>query len=346
MRICRLRSVACLFLQSLTQFKFGNLMKILVTGAAGFLGFRLTEWLLESGHVVLGVDNFLSGEAKRFGLLKKKFGEKFTGLEFDVCNSMLEMPQIVGVEAIYHMACPASPKDYFAVPLQTLWICAQGTRNVLNVAARTAAKLILASSSEVYGEIESESLKETEFGAVNMFGNRACYQEGKRFAEVLALNYQRAYGFPLLIGRIFNVYGPGMRLSDGRVVAEFIRAALEGRKMPVFGDGKQTRSFCFIDDMVSILADCLTITENVGAVNLGRDEEISIGKLAAIVEKVAGTSRGIEYLSSEFEDNRRRKPDISKLIRLFGERKFIGIEEGIRLSYEFERKLQGLNCLN
>ncbi len=295
-------------------------MRILVTGGAGFIGSHLCERLLADGHKVIVVDNFITGSSKNLASFKDN--PNFTLVQHDI-----NLPLPAGVigktnmapgygeqddlkfDQIYHLACPASPVDYREIPLQTLLVNAVGTKNIIEVAVRHGAAFLHASSSEVYGDPQEHPQKETYWGNVNPIGERSCYSEGKRFAESLAVNYYHHFGFPLKIVRIFNTYGPRMRKHDGRVIPSFIQAALMDEPLRMHGDGSQTRSFCYIDDMVEGLILAMNHQEYLGPVNLGYEEETSIRQLAEKIVKLTGSSSMLSSVESIDDDPKQRKPD-------------------------------------
>jgi len=280
---------------------------------------------------VFCVDNFLTGTPKNLESMKQN--ERFTMVEHDICypfpaNILEEFGKI---DAIYHMACPASPVDYQEIPLQTLWVNAAGTKNMLEIACKQDSIFVMASTSEVYGDPLEHPQKESYFGNVNPIGLRSCYNEGKRFAESLAINYYRDFLFPLKIVRIFNTYGPRMRKKDGRVIPEFINCALQQEPIRVYGDGKQTRSFCYIDDMVDgLLALAATPRSFIGPVNLGNPDEVSILELAKSIALLTKSESMIVHHDLPDDDPVRRKPDISLAQQTFQFQPKIGLEEGLK----------------
>lgn len=306
-------------------------MKIIVTGGAGFIGSHLCERLLAQGHEVFCVDNFLTGTPKNLDSIKQN--EKFTLVEHDICYPFpANITETFGkIDAIYHLACPASPVDYREIPLQTLWVNAAGTKHMLEIAAKQDAIFVMASTSEVYGDPLEHPQKESYFGNVNPIGFRSCYNEGKRFAESLAINYYRDFLFPLKIVRIFNTYGPRMRKNDGRVIPEFINRALQQEPLRLNGDGKQTRSFCYIDDMVDgLLALTLTSRDFIGPVNLGNPDEVSILELAKSIVQLTASESLIVHHDLPEDDPMRRKPDITLAQSTFGFAPKVDLKEGLK----------------
>lgn len=309
-------------------------MKIIVTGGAGFIGSHLCERLLKEGNEVLVLDNFVTGDRKNIDLLAKHAG--FRLIEADICEPVKE--DLSSFEAIFHLASPASPVDYREIPLQTLWVNAAGTKNMLDLAAKSDMKILLASTSEVYGDPLEHPQKESYFGNVNTLGERSCYDEGKRFAESLAVNYRKQFGMPVKIARIFNTYGPRMRRHDGRVIPEFITRALEGEPLQVHGDGGQTRSFCYVDDMIDGLTALMNTPENfTGPVNIGNPEEVTIRSLAEKIMEKTGSENRITYTKKPQDDPLQRCPDIALAKRALGFEPKIGLDEGLQKAIDYFR---------
>ncbi len=321
-------------------------MRILVTGGAGFIGSHLCEKLLASGHDVVAVDNFITGNTKNLAGIKDH--PRFRLVQHDITT--LLPPEVAGktnmapgygeqdelkFDQIYHLACPASPVDYREIPLQTLLVNSLGTKNIVELAVKHRAALLHASSSEVYGDPEVHPQKETYWGHVNPIGERSCYSEGKRFAESLAVNYYHHFGFPLKIVRIFNTYGPRMRKHDGRVVPSFIQAALLGEPLRLNGSGQQTRSFCYIDDMVEGLILAMNHQEYLGPVNLGRDEETPIRELAEQIVQLTGSSSVITEAEAVADDPKQRQPDLALARTTLGYKPQISLEEGLKRTIEY-----------
>lgn len=321
-------------------------MRIIVTGGAGFIGSHLCEKLVEMGHEVICIDNFVTGAPKNIAHLleaAKNGKANFKLIEHDITNPLHELfpntnypvPPEYKIDQVYHLACPASPIDYKDLPLQTLWTAVAGTKNVVEIAVKHSAKLLLASTSEVYGDPKIHPQTEDYFGNVNPVGPRSCYSEAKRFAETVAYNFWHHFQYPLRIARIFNTYGPRMRKSDGRVIPEFINRALNFEPLRVHGDGKQTRSFCYVDDLVAGLIALMNTEENYfGPVNLGNPEEITVGELAKMVVEMTGGTAMISNVPAVEEDPVVRKPDISKAKKLFGFEPKISLKEGLKLVIE------------
>lgn len=305
-------------------------MKIIVTGGAGFIGSHLCGSLIKNGDEVYAIDNFITGNRKNLAELEEN--KAFHLIEKDIDENFdPDLLQKIGrIDRIFHLACPASPVDYREIPLQTLWVSAAGTKNMLELAVKNDASILVASTSEIYGDPQQHPQKETYFGNVNPIGERSCYNEGKRYAESLAINYWKHYKFPLKIVRIFNTYGPRMRKHDGRVIPEFINKALNGEPMQVNGDGSQTRSFCYIDDMVNGLLAVMNTDPNfTGPVNLGNPSEISIMALAKKIIEMTGSESQITFAGHAEDDPARRQPDITLAQRTFGFAPVINLEDGL-----------------
>lgn len=297
--------------------------RVLVTGGAGFLGSHLCERLLELRCDVLCVDNFFTGARANIApLLDHK--------SFELLRHDVTFPLYVEVDEIYNLACPASPVHYQFDPVQTTKTSVIGAINMLGLAKRLKAKMLQASTSEVYGDPAVHPQTEDYWGNVNPIGPRSCYDEGKRCAETLVFDYVRQHRVEAKIVRIFNTYGPRMRPDDGRVVSNFIVQALTGRDITLYGDGRQTRSFCFVDDMIgAIVAMMATPAEIVGPVNVGNPVEFSIRELAELVIDVTGSTSRLVFAPLPADDPRQRRPDISKAERLLGWRPTIALRQGL-----------------
>lgn len=308
-------------------------MNILVTGGAGFIGSHLCERLLNDGHNVYCVDNFITGTPKNIEHLKEN--ERFHLVEHDITEPIVD--SFDNLDQIYHLASPASPVDYREIPLQTLMTNSQGTKNVLDIAGRYFIPFLLASTSEVYGDPLEHPQSEAYWGNVNTLGERSCYNEGKRFAEALAYNYWRHFQFDLKIVRIFNTYGPRMRKHDGRVIPEFIQQAMSGEPLRITGDGTQTRSFCYVDDLVDGLVKVMSKTEKEfsGPVNLGNPEEISMNELAQNILELTGSDSMMSHVEAAQDDPKKRRPDIQLAQEKFGFSPEIDLQEGLRRTISF-----------
>lgn len=312
---------------------FGNRKTILVTGGAGFIGSHLCERLLKEGHQILCVDNFYTGRRSNIiHLLDNPY--------FEVIRHDVTFPIYVEVDEIYHLACPASPSRYQQDPVQTTKTSVYGSINMLDLAKRLKAKILLASTSEVYGDPLLHPQSETYFGNVNPIGPRACYEEGKRCAETLFFDYYRQYGLLIKIARIFNTYGPRMSPFDGRVISNFFVNALSNAPLTIYGDGLQTRSFCYVEDMVEGLIRLMeSRDEFTGPVNLGSLEEITILDLAKWIIEITNSSSDIVFLPALEDDPKRRKPDISLAIDMLGWYPLTTVKTGLELT---KRYFQGI----
>lgn len=278
---------------------------VLVTGGAGFIGSHLCERLIDTGADVLCVDNFYTGD-------KENIAHLLGNTRFELARNDITFPLYVEVDEIYNLACPASPIHYQFDPVQTTKTSVHGAINMLGLAKRTKARILQASTSEVYGDPEVHPQHEQYWGHVNPIGQRACYDEGKRCAETLFFDYYRQHKVPIKVARIFNTYGPRMHPNDGRVVSNFVLQALNGYDITVYGDGQQTRSFCYVDDMVDGLMRLMDSDDAfTGPVNLGNPVEASIGQLAELILELTGSQAQVAYKPLPEDDPRRRKPDIS-----------------------------------
>ncbi|NGX46239.1 MAG: dTDP-glucose 4,6-dehydratase [Chlamydiae bacterium] len=280
--------------------------RILVTGGAGFLGSHLSEVLIEKGHEVICLDNFFTGTKDN---LKTLIGHPhFEVMRHDVCH-----PMRLEVDEIYNLACPASPIHYQRDPVKTIRTCVHGAMNVLDLADSLDARILQASTSEVYGDPEEHPQKEDYFGNVNPVGIRSCYDEGKRCAETLFFDYHRQQGVEIKVARIFNTYGPRMHPNDGRVVSNFIVQALKGEPITIYGDGSQTRSFCYVDDLIRGLVSLMESEGHIkGPINLGNPEEFTIAQLAHLIIELTNSKSKLTFMDLPSDDPKQRKPDITK----------------------------------
>jgi len=298
--------------------------RILVTGGAGFLGSHLCERLLAAGNDVLCVDNYFTGT-------KQNIVNCLDNPRFELMRHDVTFPLYVEVDEIYNLACAASPIHYQNDPVQTIKTCVVGAINMLGLAKRTGARILQASTSEVYGDPEVHPQTESYLGNVNPLGPRACYDEGKRCAETLFSDYRRQHGVRTKIARIFNTYGPRMHPDDGRVVSNFVVQALTGRPITVYGDGSQTRSFCYVDDMVEGLMRMMDSSEETsGPVNLGNPGEFTILQLAQLVIELCGSRSQIIHRPLPVDDPVRRRPDIAKARAALGWSPTIGLVDGLQ----------------
>ncbi|XP_060201737.1 UDP-glucuronic acid decarboxylase 1 [Lycium barbarum] len=315
-------------------FNFGNTgripagimrkrMRIVVTGGAGFVGSHLVDKLIKRGDDVIVIDNFFTGRKEN---VKHHFGNpRFELIRHDVVE-----PILLEVDMIYHLACPASPVHYKYNPVKTIKTNVMGTLNLLGLAKRIGARFLLTSTSEVYGDPLEHPQKETYWGHVNPIGVRSCYDEGKRTAETLTMDYHRGAGVEVRIARIFNTYGPRMCLDDGRVVSNFVAQAIRNQPMTVYGDGKQTRSFQYVSDLVDGLV-ALMEGEHIGPFNLGNPGEFTMLELAGVVKEVIDPSAKIEFRANTADDPHKRKPDISKAKELLNWEPKVSLREGLPL---------------
>ena len=308
-------------------------MRIVITGGAGFLGSHLSDRCLALGHEVVAVDNFITGSRDNVAHIDSP---KFSLLEQNISDGVY----VDGaVDFIFHLASPASPVDYAELPIETLKVGALGTHNALGLARAKGAGLLLASTSEVYGDPLVHPQTEEYWGNVNSIGPRSCYDEAKRFAEAIVMAYHRQHGIDTKIVRIFNTYGPRMRLNDGRVVPNFIKQALTNEPITVFGDGSQTRSFCYCDDLLAGIYK-LGMSDEHLPVNIGNPTEFTMLEFAYQVKEMTGSKSEIEFRTLPTDDPKQRKPDISKAKRLLSWEPKIGLEEGLRPTLEyFQKKL-------
>lgn len=304
--------------------------RILVTGGAGFIGSHLCERLLNQHHEVLNVDNYFTGSKKN--ILGLQGHPHFEAMRHDIT-----FPLYVEVEQIYNLAAPASPIHYQRHPAQTTKTCVHGAINMLGLARRTGARILQASTSEVYGDPQVHPQPESYWGHVNPIGPRACYDEGKRCAETLFFDYQRQYRTDIRVARIFNTYGPRMLPGDGRVVSTFIVQALRGEPLSVYGDGLQTRSFCYVDDLVTGLIRLMDQADCIGPVNLGNPEEITVLGLAEFILKLTGGSSKINFRPLPADDPRQRQPDIGLAQKHLGWRPAISLEDGLKETIRYFR---------
>lgn len=310
-------------------------MRVLITGAAGFLGSHLSDRFLDAGYEVVGVDNFLTGSRENVARLQED--PRFTFIQQNVSNPLY----ITGpLDGVLHFASPASPVDYLELPIQTLKVGSLGTLNTLGLALAKKARYLLASTSEVYGDPLVHPQPETYWGNVNPVGPRGVYDEAKRFAEAITMAYHRTHGVDTRIVRIFNTYGPRMRPGDGRVVSNFIVQALRGEPLTVYGGGEQTRSFCYVSDEVEGIFR-LFHSDRHEPVNIGNPDEFTIAELAALVLEEIGGSSSIEYRPLPEDDPKVRRPDITVARNLLGWEPRVPLREGLRRTIPWFREVLG-----
>ena len=307
--------------------------RVLITGAAGFLGSHLCDKFIDEGYYVIGMDNLITGDLKNIEHLFKL--EAFEFYHHDV-TKFVNVPG--KVDYILHFASPASPIDYLKIPIQTLKVGSLGTHNLLGLAREKKARILIASTSEVYGDPLVHPQTEEYYGNVNTIGPRGVYDEAKRFQESITMAYHRTHGLETRIARIFNTYGPRMRLNDGRVIPAFIGQALRGEDLTVFGDGSQTRSFCYVDDEVEGLYRLLLSDYHL-PVNIGNPGEITILDFAKEIIKLTGTDQKIVFKPLPQDDPMQREPDITKAKEILGWEPKISREEGMRKTYEYFKSL-------
>ena len=304
-------------------------MRILVTGGAGFLGSHLVSKLVEQDHEVICVDNFYTGS-------RSNIQELLQHPRFELMRHDVTFPLYLEVDQIYNLACPASPVHYQRDPVQTTKTSVHGAINMLGLAKRTGARILQASTSEVYGDPEIHPQTEDYWGRVNPIGIRSCYDEGKRCAETLFFDYWRQYSTDIRVIRIFNTYGPNMNMEDGRVVSNFIVQALRGDDITIFGDGSQTRSFCYVDDLIEGMVRFMNLESDfVGPINLGNPTEFTVRKLAEEVIRLTGSKSKVVFKELPSDDPRQRQPDIGVAKELLGWQPATPLEEGLKRTINY-----------
>ena len=304
--------------------------RILVTGGAGFLGSHLCERLLGLGHEVVCLDNFFTAQRRN---IEHLLGDS----RFELVRHDVTQPITIEVDEIFHLACPASPVHYQRNPVRTIRTAVQGTLNMLDMAREVDASIMIASTSEVYGDPKEHPQKEPYWGHVNPIGPRACYDEGKRCAETLTVSYASQYGVRTRIARIFNTYGPRMHEDDGRVVSNFVLQALRGLPISTYGDGSQTRSFCYCSDLIEGFLGMMALPEDPGPVNLGNPRESTIRELAEMVVRQTGSKSELRFDPLPVDDPTRRCPDISKARRLLNWEPKVSLEQGLERTIAYMR---------
>ena len=304
-------------------------MRIVVSGGAGFVGSHMCDRLLAEGHTVVVLDNLITGSRQNIAHLEAN--SAFTFHHQDIAEPFTIEGQ---VDAVINMASPASPKDYLEYPIETLDVGSFGTRNMLELAKRHHARFLLTSTSECYGDPHVHPQVETYWGNVNPVGPRSCYDEAKRFAEALTMAYHRKHGVRTTIARIFNTYGPRMKLNDGRIVPAFVDQALRGLPMTIFGDGTQTRSFCYVSDLVDGLYRLL-LSEERYPVNLGNPREMTVREFADAIQQITKSSLPLQFCPLPEDDPKQRRPDITKAETVLGWHPKVSLEEGLKLTLHY-----------
>ena len=307
--------------------------QIVVTGGAGFLGSHLCEFLIDKEYSILCVDNYYTGNKQNIvHLLKNPF--------FEIYRHDITLPLYVEADEIYNLACPASPIHYQKNPIQTTKVNVHGAINMLGLAKRTGAKILQASTSEIYGDPVIHPQVENYWGNVNCIGPRSCYDEGKRCAETLFFDYHREYNLPIKIARIFNTYGPRMHPNDGRVVSNFIVQALKNKPITVYGDGQQTRSFCYVDDLIEGLFFLMQSANNItGPINLGNPFEFTILELAEKIIKLTNSKSKIIFKQLPQDDPKQRQPDITLAKEILNWQPNVGLEEGLQKTIAYFKEV-------
>ena len=305
-----------------------NQKKVLVTGGTGFIGSHLCKKLVDQGNYVICLDNNFTGSIDNIkNLIKESNDGKFN---FEFIRHDITLPILLEVDEIYHLACPASPKAYQYNSIKTIKTNILGTINALGIAKRTKAKILLTSTSEIYGDPKISPQDEEYWGNVNPIGIRSCYDEGKRVAETLMIEYNRNHNVDIRIARIFNTYGPNMNKDDGRVVSNFINQILNNKDITIYGDGSQTRSFCYVDDMVNGLIKLMDSEKYIGPINIGNPHELTIKNLATIIkDKIRESSSQIKYYNLPQDDPIKRKPNIEKAINNLNWRPKVELDDGL-----------------
>jgi UDP-glucuronate decarboxylase len=308
--------------------------RILVTGGAGFLGSHLCDRLIKDGHEVICMDDFFTGSRANVAHL-------MDSPRFELVRGDVNERVVIDVDEVYHLACPASPIHYQRNPVRTIRTCVIGTLNMLELCREVQGKLLIASTSEVYGDPTMHPQPESYWGNVNPIGPRACYDEGKRCAEAVAISFSRQYRVPLRIPRIFNTYGPRMHVNDGRVISNFVVQALRNEPITIYGDGRQTRSFCFVTDLIEGFVRLMDAELDATPVNLGNPDEHTIEELARRVILLTGSSSRVEHMPLPTDDPVRRRPDISLARARLSWQPTVPIDEGLTATIDyFRRKLQ------
>ncbi|MFQ5428735.1 MAG: UDP-glucuronic acid decarboxylase family protein [Phycisphaerae bacterium] len=311
---------------------------ILITGGAGFIGSHLCLKLFDAGHRVICLDNFFTGSLDNFG---DRYRELVLSGRFELVRHDVIEPITIEVDEIFHLACPASPVHYQYNPVKTIKTNVMGTYHMLGLAKRVGARILQASTSEVYGDPEVHPQPEDYWGHVNPIGVRSCYDEGKRVAETLAFDYHRQHKLEIRVARIFNTYGPNMSIDDGRVMSNFICQALRGEALTVYGEGRQTRSFCYVSDLAEGLCRLMD-SDQTGPINLGNDEEISMLQLVQAIESAIGAPLKVLHKPLPADDPTRRRPDLTRARKLLNYAPRVPLDEGIRRTVAYFRSMLGM----
>lgn len=330
MKACGSCAVTSSDLSKELEFRYSG-QRILVTGGAGFIGSHLCEKLLALGANVIAVDNFYTGQRRNISHL-------ISNQYFSILRHDITFPLYIEVDAIFNLACPASPVHYQYDPVQTTKVNVYGAINMLGLAKRRKCRILQASTSEVYGDPSIHPQPETYWGSVNPIGPRACYDEGKRCAETLFFDYWRQHKLPIKVMRIFNTYGPRMRLDDGRVVSNFIVQALKGMPITVYGDGLQTRSFCYVDDLIDGMLRFMATPEDItGPINVGNPEEFTVRQLAELIVQLTGSKSTIVTMPLPEDDPKQRRPDIQMAKQILGWKPHISVSDGLAKTINYFR---------
>ncbi|WP_062231443.1 UDP-glucuronic acid decarboxylase family protein [Fictibacillus sp. FJAT-27399] len=303
--------------------------KIIITGVAGFLGYQLAETLLSEGCCIIGIDNLSTGRVQN--IVKLNAHPNFTFIKLDVCSdNLFPLKEITDIDQIYHLASPASPKYYQKYPFETIEINTIGTKNMLELTKTHNAKMVYLSTSEVYGDPEIHPQTEDYRGNVNTWGPRACYDEGKRLGEVFCYLYHSLFGVKIKVARIFNTYSAGLRNDDGRVISNFVNQAIKGEEITVYGDGSQSRSFCYVDDTIrAIMLMMKNDAANGEIINIGNPNEITVLNLAKLIKELTNSSSDIVFLPLPKDDPKQRRPNIDKAKKILDWEPKVSLEEGL-----------------